>query len=92
MQERLVVGSGGGPLSVRPMIATGAYYATQGFSKAASRAVKAFEIAAVVAPNTCQHVPAVGETEREELKIERRWEEKQGKRRARKKNSKWGNI
>lgn len=67
MRERLPVV--GGPLSVRPMIATGADDATQGISEAASRA--ASEVAAVVvAFNTCQHVPAIGETEREELKKE----------------------
>lgn len=63
---------------MRPMIATAAGDATRGFSKAASCAVNASEVAAVVvALSTCQHVPAVGEMEREELKIEsRRWEEK----------------
>ncbi len=77
MRERLPVG--GGPLSVWPMIATGACDATLGFSKAVSSAVNASEVAAVVvALNTCQHVPAVGEMEREKLKIESRmgWEEK----------------
>lgn len=60
-----------------PMIATGDYDPTRGFSEAASSAVNASEVAAVVALNTCQHVPAIGETEREELKIEnRRYEEK----------------
>lgn len=88
MWERLPVSGGGSPLSVRPMIATSVYNATEGFSKAATSAACAFEVAAVVALNTCQHVSAIGETEREELKIEsRRWEDKQGKRRARKKNS-----
>lgn len=44
-----------------------------GFSGVASWAVTAGELAAVVvvALNTCQHVPAMGETEREELKIEK---------------------
>lgn len=76
MRERLPVG--GGPLRVQPMFATVAYDATLGFSKAASSAVKASEVPAVaVALTTCQHVPASGEIEREELKIERRrWEEK----------------
>lgn len=62
-----------GPLSECPMIATGAYDTTGGFSKAASGAVNAREVAAaVVALNTCQHVPATGETKREALKIESR--------------------
>lgn len=60
------------------MIATEDYDATPGFSEAASTAVSASEVAAVVvALNTCQHVPTIEETERDELKIEnRRYEEK----------------
>lgn len=50
MRERLPVGSG--PRSVRALVATGAYDATRGFSKA----VNASD---VVALNTCQHVPAI---------------------------------
>lgn len=68
MRERLPVG--GGPLNVRPVVATGACDATGGISEAASRAVNVSEVAAVVALNICQHVPAIGEMEREELKIE----------------------
>lgn len=72
------VGNAACPLSVRPMIATEDYDATPGFSEAAFTVVTASEVAAVVvAFNTCQHVPAIEETERGELKIEnRRYEEK----------------
>lgn len=58
---------------MQSMIATGADDATRGFFSAVSSTDKASEVAAVVvALNTCQHVPAIGEMEREELKIERR--------------------
>lgn len=46
MRERLPVS--GGSLSVRVMIATGAYDATRGFFEAAFRAVSASEVAAAV--------------------------------------------
>lgn len=65
MRERLPVG--GGPLSVRPVVATGACDATGGFSEATPSDVNASEVAAVVvALSTCQHVPAIGEMEREQ--------------------------
>lgn len=51
-----------GPLTVRLMLVTGAYDATGGFSKAACGAVSARVAADVFALNTCQHVPAFGET------------------------------
>lgn len=65
MGERLPVG--GGLLSVRPIVATGAYYTTQGFSKAASSAVNGFEVAL----NTCQHVPAIGKTRERKRRAEK---------------------
>lgn len=70
-------GNAARPLSVRLMIATEDYDATLGFSEAASTAVTASELAAVVALNTCPHVPAIEEMEKDELKIEnKRCEEK----------------
>lgn len=76
MQERLPVG--GGPLRARPAIATGADDTTRGFSQAASGPVSLTQVAAVVvALNTCQHVSAVREMEREELTTEEgRWAHK----------------
>lgn len=89
MQVRLPVG--GGPLRAWPMIATGADDTTTGFSHVASGPVNLTEVAAavVVALNTCQHVSAVRDMEREELTTEEgRWEEIEHTR-PRKQN--WGN-
>ncbi len=51
-------------------VATGAYDATRGLFCDAPRADNTGEVpAVVVALSACQHVPAFGQMEREELKI-----------------------
>lgn len=68
--------SSGGPLGVRSMIAAAACDAVGGFSEAAPGAVNAREAAAAAAAAALstyrQHVPATGDTQREDLKIESR--------------------